>query len=222
MLSKIIEERKQPHERELPASFVWYSAVNINELAKDLELLMSANRTSSGGLITRAMMESFFNLSAMKERQSFAAEKVVYELKDWMRRSRQLPFPLNHLETETFNSVENACVRICDKYGVTLPVKKLGVYRCAAIGKAEKFFRNQYFHLSLQTHGTLFGIVGRSFPNVLRLGENAAIFCVLYAASHLLSTFPNQYPGRDDEYQAQVGSMLDELGEEVRINSRLS
>jgi hypothetical protein len=176
-LRTLIAKREWPRTLHLPENFIYQHAKNILSLGDDVELLIVGRRNAGVAIITRTMLEGFFNLQATAEDDTFAARKIVWEINEWLRRSEMMPFQLNQDAQAGLDLARRFCKIVVEKYGVKTSRSKLDVFHCAKAANTEGIFRNQYFLLSLRSHGEIMGIVGREFVQKLRFSENAAIFC---------------------------------------------
>jgi hypothetical protein len=219
LLETLIAMRQSPRNLQLSANFIYLQAKNIALLGEDVELLITRGRAAGVGIIVRAMLEGLFNLQAAAEDDTFAARKTVSEIDEWVRRSELMPFELNPDAQQVLDLARRFGEGMVKKYEVKRSGAKLGVLQCAKTAKAEGIYRNQYFVLSLQSHGEIMGAAGRELGHIRRFTENAAIFCVLTAAGQLLTRFSRSNEEQIMEPCFELANMLDELGAEIVCGS---
>lgn len=96
---------------------------------------------------SRSMLESYFQIAATHKRPMFPAEKMVYDLEDNLRRSKE------SLEKEMHDRISKQVQEIRLAHNIT-GVLKWSVFETAQLGGNENRYRIDYMILSNYSHAT--------------------------------------------------------------------
>jgi hypothetical protein len=92
LLAQVLNEGYQrASQNDLRAAFICRHTRNIFHLGDDVLALQLQGRTSAAPIVVRPMIENLFRFVAALNNPSFAAEKLVAEPKDAVRRCQDKP-----------------------------------------------------------------------------------------------------------------------------------
>lgn len=173
---------------DLRTSFIYRHARNIATLADDVFELESLGRISASRIVVRSMIESLFSLVAAVKNPSFAAEKVVAEIEDELKRLKKIEraSPSNeHADLKEAERMLTGFLAQMREMHSVCTHREWNAYQTAEEAQLGWHYLHQYFLFSKYVHSTTSGII--SGEEQLSRGQTfqTALFVLLAAAGHV-------------------------------------
>jgi hypothetical protein len=218
-LKRIVEEAhtsQTTNEVDVAAietAFPYRHANNICWLADDLRLLVRCQRVAVPPVIARAMLESFFYLAACKTVPKFAARKTLWEMDEFLRRSRM--FAKVHLDdslAEERVRIAAFMERVEQYYKLTSNERHPWlIAQCIDHCGDPAFLKANYFFLSQHTHSSFLGLAARHHGGHDRIVQQSVIGTLIIGGGIAAQVLPNKKP------QAHVDQAARLLGELLQV-----
>lgn len=143
----------------LEESFHYRHANNVVWLADEVLFLIREDQIVGPPILLRVMLESVFNLAASVSIENFHARKTVWELRDMLRRLRNLG--LESAMGGNRGDVVALIDRIEKQYALEVNEPSWPVSRIALEAGVTAFLRKEYFILSGHIHSSSATLLSR-------------------------------------------------------------
>lgn len=217
-LQVIVEEAHDLHDEDaedvtkIETVFPYRHANNLCWLAEDLLLLIEDERIASTAVIARAMLESFFYLAACNSVPNFAARKSIWEMREFLRRSRKLvESPSDNWLVAETAEIQQFIERIERHYGMAANEPAWTIARCIDECGDVAYLRLNYFFLSLHTHSTFMGLTAQHEGRHAWLIQQSVLGCLTIGAAIAPQVIPTH------SAQQHVDKATELLGELLEL-----
>lgn len=194
LLLRVLEQVYAAHEKgDLRQAFIYRHAQTILRLSEDVFHLEAEQRCYSSAIVVRAMLESLFNLAAAVKCPEFAAQKVIWEAEDEVKRIKK--WMGDDGLKDTVETLENFAQSLRRDHRVT-SISNWNTFKCAEAAALDEHYRGAYFLFSKNAHGNTSGMLGAE--NGITRGQvfQTVVFVLLCATAHVVQILPTKQPQR--------------------------
>lgn len=207
------EAAKSPKE-DLHHSFIYRHGRNVWDIGKDLFFLRDNNRKSVLQILARAMLESFFNLVAATKDNTFAANKLAYELSDQSDRIRKYQATqspeLSALLDAPILAIDTQLRSIVAENGIG-KTRRFTTSSIAAAAKLEENYVREYFLFSMHSHASTAAIILQEYQHDRDISATSALYMVVnvpaYSAKALIPSKAQYYVDEAAKLLAEINSL---------------
>jgi len=203
LIQKVVSEAHAllPESAPIEDGFVYRHANNISWLAADALFLMEKGCIAGPPIIVRVMLESVIYLAAARSHPNFPARKTVWELKGWLRRTKQLD-KIREIQT---------------KHHLDPKDREWSVSECARRSEMADFLRKDYFMMSQHSHSSAAGLLARHEGTDARTTRQTLIGSMLMASGFAPQLLPTISPQQHVDRAAALLGKLVEMIERKEI-----
>lgn len=205
LLQQIVEEAHDAPGGDGPIEigFNYRHANNIAWLAIELLSCIERGHVASPPIIVRAMLESLFNLAASTCINQFPARKIVWELRDYLARAKNLD--LENVLGDKRLEILALISRLENQYGLTPNERSWSIARIAREAGTTDFLRKEYFTLSGHTHSSSFALLSRHDGVYGPLIHQTLVSCLVMGAAFAAQLLPIHDPQARLDHAVALG-----------------
>lgn len=190
ILNQAFARREENNVRQ---AFIYRHGQTVLRLSEDIFFLEGDGRCYSSPIVIRVMLESLFNLVSAVKHEHFAAEKLIWEAEDELRRIEKWLVDEEESMKETIETLHAFASSFRKQNNITGKLN-WNTLACAQAAELNHHYRYDYFVFSKNVHAATSGIISSETGFGRGRVLQTAIFVILAATGHVVQALPTKTP----------------------------
>lgn len=207
LLLEVLEESSELKlTPDVRRAFVYRHLRNIWDLGEDILELERTKQSSSSRIIIRTMLESLFSLVAATKHETFAVEKIIYEVEKNIDGIRKMASSGDSSFETTIQELTEFAQKLRSEHGITTKTK-WKVFKCAEAAALDPFYIHHYHIYCQYSHATAGGIISQEHQYGVWYHYQTLIFIVLCATGNAIPIIGTKTPQEHVDKATELGEI---------------